>query len=42
MDRRNEAAPAFEAWSVEAEKHLTPAAAELTDEEINRLVHELR
>jgi prevent-host-death family protein len=40
--RRNEAAAAFEAWKAKAKKHLTPAAAELTDEDINRLVHELR
>ena len=40
--RRAQAAAAFEAWKIEAKKHLTPAAAALTDEEINRLVHELR
>jgi len=40
--RRNEAAAAFEAWKARAKRHLTPAAAELTDEDINRLVHELR
>lgn len=40
--RRAQAAADFEAWKTEAKKHLTPAAAELTDEEINRLVHELR
>jgi prevent-host-death family protein len=39
---RNEAAAEFEAWKRDAEKELTPAAAELTDEEINRLVHDLR
>jgi prevent-host-death family protein len=40
--RRSEAVARWEAWKVEAKKHLTPAAAELTDEDINRLVHELR
>jgi prevent-host-death family protein len=40
--RRNEAVADWEAWKAEAKKHLTPAAAELTDEDINRLVHELR
>jgi len=40
--RRSEAAAEFEAWKRDAEKELAPAAAELTDEEINRLVHELR
>jgi len=40
--RRSDAAAAFEAWFEKAKQHLTPAAAELTDEDINRLVHELR
>jgi antitoxin Phd len=40
--RRSEAAAAFQAWSERAKQHLTPEAAELTDEDINRLVHELR
>jgi antitoxin Phd len=40
--RRNEAAAAFRAWSAEAERRATPEAAALTDEEVNRLVHELR
>jgi len=40
--RRNEALADWEAWKAEAKKSLTPAAAELTDEDINRLVHELR
>lgn len=40
--RRNQAVTRWEAWKAEAKKHLTPAAAELTDEDINRLVHELR
>ncbi len=39
---RSEATAEFEAWKRDAEKELTPAAAELTDEELNRLVHELR
>jgi prevent-host-death family protein len=40
--RRNEALADWEAWKAEAKKSLTPAAAELTDEDINRLVDELR
>jgi prevent-host-death family protein len=40
--RRNEAAAAFEAWFEKSKQHLIPAAVELADEEINRLVHELR
>jgi len=40
--RRSEAAASFEAWFARAKEELTPAAADLTDEEINRLVHELR
>jgi antitoxin Phd len=41
-ERRRKAAAAHDAWRAEAVKHLKPAAAELTDEEINRMVHELR
>jgi hypothetical protein len=40
--RRSEAVAAFKAWSAEAEKRSTPEAAALRDEEVNRLVHELR
>jgi antitoxin Phd len=40
--RRARAAAAFKAWSAEAEKRAPPEAAALTDEEVNRLVHELR
>ncbi len=45
--RRNQAVAHWKAWKAEAKKHLTPAPAELTDEDINclvheRLVHELR
>ncbi len=40
--RRSKAVAAFEAWSARARTQATPAAGELTDEEINRLVHELR
>lgn len=40
--KRSKAVEAFEAWSARASAQATPAAAELTDEEINRLVHELR
>jgi antitoxin Phd len=41
-ERRTKAVAAYDAWRAEAEKHIKPAAAELTDEDINRLVHELR
>lgn len=44
--RRSEAAAEFEAWSAQAKKSQTPeqaaAAAALTDEDVNRMVHELR
>ena len=40
--RRSKAVAAFEAWSARAAGMATPAAAELTDEQVNRLVHELR
>ena len=40
--KRSKAVEAFEAWSARASAQAMPAAAELTDEEINRLVHELR
>lgn len=41
-ERRKKAVEAFKAWSKKAQKQMTPAAAELTDEDVNRLVHELR
>ena len=41
-NRRRKAVEAYDEWKAGAQKHLKPAAAELTDEEINRLVHELR
>jgi len=41
-ERRRKAVAAYDAWRAEADKHIKPAAAELTDEEVNRLVHELR
>jgi len=40
--RRSKALADLEAWRKKAKKSMTPAAAELTDEEVNRLVHELR
>jgi prevent-host-death family protein len=40
--RRSNAIADLEAWSSEAGKRLKPAAARLTDEEVNRLVHESR
>ncbi len=41
-ERRRKAVAAYDAWSRKARKNMTQAAAELTDEEVNRLVHELR
>lgn len=40
--RRSRALEALEAWSTRARNLATPAATELSDDEINRLVHELR
>lgn len=40
--KRSEAVAAFEAWSKRADKEALPAAYELTDEDIVRLVHESR
>ena len=40
--QRSKAVAEFEAWSQRAAALATPAADELTDEQINRLVHELR
>lgn len=40
--RRSKAVEALEAWSARAAKLAAPAARELSDDDINRLVHELR
>ena len=40
--KRGKAVEAMDAWSARAGMLAKPAASELTDEEINRLVHELR
>ena len=40
--RRSKAIAELEAWNARAKKRATPAAAQLTEEEVNRLVHELR
>jgi antitoxin Phd len=40
--RRSKAVTELEAWSKQAKKHSKPAAAALTDEDVNRLVHEAR
>ena len=40
--RRSKAVAAFEAWSRQAAVQATPAAAALSDEDINRLVHAQR
>jgi prevent-host-death family protein len=41
-ERRKKAVEAFEAWSEMAKRHTPPDGDELTDEEINRIVHEVR
>ena len=41
-DRRRRAGIAFTEWTDQARERLTPDAAELTDDDINRMVHELR
>lgn len=40
--RRSNAVAQLEEWSRRAAKQATPAAAELTDEEVNRMVHDAR
>ncbi len=40
--RRTRAVADLEAWSAKAKKRAAPAAAALTDEEVNRMVHEAR
>jgi prevent-host-death family protein len=40
--KRSRAVADLEAWSARVKKSATPAAARLTDEEVNRLVHEAR
>ncbi|HEY5055665.1 MAG TPA: type II toxin-antitoxin system prevent-host-death family antitoxin [Acidobacteriaceae bacterium] len=40
--RRNEAVSDLEAWTALAGKHAGPDARTLTDEDVNRLVHEAR
>jgi antitoxin Phd len=40
--KRGKALAEFEAWSTQAAKRVTPAAADLTDEDVTRLVHENR
>jgi prevent-host-death family protein len=40
--RRSKAVQALEAWSAHAKPPAAPAAEALSDDEINRLVHELR
>jgi len=39
---RSKAVAELEAWSAQAKKRATPAAERLSDEEVNRLVHEAR
>ena len=40
--RRSRAVTDLEKWSQQAKKNVTPAAESLTEEEINRLVHDIR
>jgi antitoxin Phd len=40
--RRSKTLAELESWSAEAGKRATPASAALTDEDVNRLVHEVR
>jgi prevent-host-death family protein len=40
--RRSKAVQALEAWSARARAQATPAAPELSEDDVNRLVHELR
>ena len=41
-ERRKKAVAAYDAWRESTKNMLKPAAAELTDEVVNRMVHELR
>ncbi len=41
-ERRSRAVAAFEAWSATARQRARPAVGELSDDEVNRLVHSLR
>jgi antitoxin Phd len=41
-ERRKEAVAAFDAWREKYQSQISPEAAVLTDEEINRIVHEVR
>ena len=40
--RRSKAVVDLEAWSAQAQKSASPAAAGLTDEDVTRLVHDAR
>ena len=40
--RRSDVLKDLEAWRKKARKGITPAAALLTDEDVNRMVHEVR
>lgn len=40
--KRKGAADEFRAWSEKFKDHISPEAQSLTDEDINRMVHELR
>jgi prevent-host-death family protein len=40
--KRGKIAAEWQAWREKARGNMTPEAADLTDEEVNRLVHDLR
>ncbi|HEY5212141.1 MAG TPA: type II toxin-antitoxin system Phd/YefM family antitoxin [Acidobacteriaceae bacterium] len=40
--KRGKAVADLEAWSAQARKRATPGSAALTDQDVNRLVHETR
>lgn len=42
QEQRTKAVADFEKWRARAKKAAAPAAKRLTDEEVNRLVHEVR
>jgi len=41
-EKRSRIEAEWHAWRERALKNMTPAAADLTDEEVNRMVHDLR
>lgn len=41
-EKRSRAIKDLEAWRAMAQNSMTPAAADLTDKDVNRMVHEIR